>query len=385
MTMISGLVFGAVGVSSPLMTLYLQSLGASFAQISLILTSVAAILMFSNYIWGRISDRIGRRKPLIVGGLGSMACAFMLLSQAPNANWAWGVRVFEGISMAAYLTTSLALMGDLLTSEGHRGRHMGIYRGIGSVAFAVGAVTGGRLADMFSISTALYAAAGFYLAAALVALTLRETRAASTAEETPAQTPAQSKAERLPILFLGGVLLWTMAHGASTSMWPNYMDTFGYNKTTISSLWGFAAVVEGIGMPLIGSLSDVVGRAPLLIAGGIGIMLVQVGYITVAAYLPALVGVQAVRGFGFASYTTCAMTFASELGSKRVRGNNSGTFNAAGSSGQLIGALIGGTLVELMGFKFLFSVCAVAALSSAACFWLLRYRARREAAQVSAA
>ena len=30
-----------------------------------------AILMFSNYIWGRISDRIGRRKPLIVGGLGS--------------------------------------------------------------------------------------------------------------------------------------------------------------------------------------------------------------------------------------------------------------------------------------------------------------------------
>ncbi len=380
LTVISGLVFSAVGISSPLMTLYLQALGAGFARISLILTSVAATLMVSNYIWGRVSDRLGRRKPLIIGGLVSMALMFTLLSRAPNANWAWGVRLLEGLSMAAYATTSLALMGDLLSAQGKRGRRMGFYRGIGSFSFAVGAVIGGRLADQFSISFALSVSAGFYLMAALMALTLSEPspRIKETSVSKPKVAVTSPKLlranQRLPFLFLAGVLMWVTALGASASMWPNFMASLGYNKTTISSLWGLAATVEAIGMPLVGNLSDVVGRAPLLAAGGLGIAIVMLGYITLARFLPAVIGVQIVRGFGYASYTASAMTFAAELGDERVRGNNTGLFNATASSGQLLGAFLGGTIVEVMGFEFLFGVCSVSALLSAFFFLLLRYR-----------
>ena len=145
MTIISSFVFGAIGVSAPLMTIYLQELGASFSRISLILTSYAAILMLSNYGWGRISDWVGRRKPLIAGGLLSMSITVALLSRVPNDEWAWGVRILEGVSLAAYNTTSLALMGDLLASAGKRGQKIGLFRGIGSFAFAVGALMGGGL------------------------------------------------------------------------------------------------------------------------------------------------------------------------------------------------------------------------------------------------
>jgi MFS family permease len=380
LTVISSLVFSAVGISSPLMTLYLQALGAGFARISLILTSVAATLMVSNYIWGRVSDRLGRRKPLIIGGLASMALMFTLLSRAPNVNWAWGVRLLEGLSMAAYATTSLALMGDLISARGKRGRRMGFYRGIGSFSFAVGAVIGGRLADQFSISFALSVSAGLYLTASLVALTLSEPspRSKETNVSKPkvavTSTELPQANQRLPLLFLAGVLMWVTALGASASMWPNFMASLGYNKTTISSLWGLAATVEAIGMPLVGNLSDVVGRAPLLAAGGLGIAIVMLGYIILARFLPALIGVQIVRGFGYSSYTASAMTFAAELGDERVRGNNTGLFNATTSSGQLLGSFLGGTIVEVMGFEFLFGVCAVSALISAFFFLVLRYR-----------
>ncbi|MEM7028401.1 MAG: MFS transporter [Chloroflexota bacterium] len=375
MTIISSLVFGAIGVSAPLMTIYLQELGASFSRISLILTSYAAILMVSNYAWGRLSDWIGRRKPLVVIGLFSVSIAFALLSRAPNDNWAWGIRILEGLSLAAYNTTSLALMGDLLASAGKRGQKIGIFRGIGSFAFAIGALLGGRIADAYTTGTALLFSAIFYLIAACVALTLHEERSASSPEKTVSEVNEKDTPkplyQRPPAFFLLGVFLWTAAHGASASMWPNYMISLGYNKTVTSSLWALAAAVEGIGMPLVGILSDSIGRFPILVMGGIGIMLVQVGYITVARWIPALMGVHVVRGFGFASYTTGAMTFTAEIGDKKVRGNNSGTFYTASSTGQLFGSMLGGNLVDFAGFTILFSVCGVMAFLSAVSFGFL--------------
>lgn len=390
MTLISSLSFGAVGVSAPLMTIYLRDLGASFSRISLILTTYAAVLIISNYSWGRFADWLGRRRPLIMGGLFSVSLAFVLMSQVPNANWAWGVRIFEGVALAAVNTTSLALMGDLLTMAGKRGRNMGLFRGVGSFAFAVGAVSGGYLADLFSISNALLLSAGFYALAGLVAVTLQEPRLSpADLATTPTNTPEPVEPtykplySRPPLYFLLGVFLWTGAHGASASMWPNYMDSLGYDKVTTSSLWGLAAVVEAIGMPLVGLLSDSIGRVPILMAGGILIMIVQLGYIFLAGRIPALMGVHVVRGFGFASYTTGSMTFTAEIGDKKIRGNNSGTFYTAASTGQLFGAMLGGNLVEFLGFTAMFAVCGVAALLSTVSFGFLgRHQRQTEAALV---
>lgn len=381
LTLIIALVFTAMGVSVPLITLYLEALGADYVRISLILTTFAATAMVGNYVWGRVSDRLGRRKPLIMGGLAGLALAYALLSRAPTANWAWSVRVLEGASAAAYTTTSLALMGDLLAAGGgHRGRRMGTYRGMGSLAFAVGALAGGRLADHYSLRLAFGLCAILYTLAALGALALREVASPTPPAEAPSTEAgvwplaSPSDDQRLPLPFLAGVFLWMAALASSASMWPNFMARLGYGKTVISGLWGLAAVTEAPVMWLAGNLSDVVGRAPLLTAGGIGVALVMLGYLTVARVLSALAGVQIVRGLAYGTYTASAMIFATEVGDERVRGSNSGLYNAAASGGQLMGLLMGGTLAQVRGFAFLFWVCAAGALLSGACFWTLRRR-----------
>ena len=388
LTLISAIFYIAIGISSPLITLYLQALGASYAQISLILGSVVITTFFANYLWGWLSDRLGRRKPLLITGLLILATSFFLLSWAPSGSYAWAARVFEGLGTAAYGTLSLAIMGDLLEAEKQKGRRMGIFRGIGSFGFAIGASIGGILADATSIATTLMLCSAIYLVAAACALTIREVTSVAPASivnrQLPTLNPRQIliNLQSLPVLFLIGVLFWSAAHSASASMWPNYMQSLGYSKTAITNLWGLAALVEFPAMVGAGALSDLFGRAPLLIAGGSFIALTNLGYLFLAGIFPLLLLVQVVRGFGFGSYTTTAMTFATEQSVQSTRGSKSGLFNTVSSAGSLVGSSLGGTLVQLAGFHFLYGVVATLAISSAICFFLLRQRTPVQTAPV---
>jgi MFS family permease len=373
LTLINFLTLVAIGISSPLFTLYLQELGATFALISLIITGAMVAMLVSNAAWGWLADWLQARKRLFVAALAGTAIAYFWLSAADNLAMAWLARLLNDISMAGVATLSLALMGDALDASARKGRSMGFSRGLGSLAFAAGAFGGGWLADAWGFGFIFLVCGGFYLTAALVALRLRE--APASTPSFSASPVAESRPSGLPLLFLAGVALWTMAHVASTSMWPNYMSALGYSKTAISSLWGLAAVVEMPAMVLSGALSDGIGRAAVLAAGGVGIALVQIGYLLLAVSLPALIGVQIVRGFGFGSYTAAAMTFAAETGGQAQRGRNSGVFNMAGVVGQLAGSLTGGMLVQVAGFHALFILCAGLALGSALCFLWLRRRA----------
>ncbi|HHW88188.1 MAG TPA: MFS transporter [Chloroflexi bacterium] len=373
LTLVNFLAFIAIGINSPLLTLYLQGLGADFAFISVILTSTILVMLVSNPAWGWLADRLGRRKPLYIVGLAGAALGYFWLSAADNVATAWPARLLDALSMAGVSTLGLTLMGDTLDASQRRGRSMGLTRGLASLAFAAGAFMGGRLADAFGISSVFGVCGGFLAAAALVALLLHEVKPTPVAVAVAAPPVAPSpRPLGLPALFLAGVVLWTAAHVASTSMWPNYMEANGYSKTTISSLWSLAALIEMPAMWLGGALSDITGRAVVLAAGGVLVATVQIGYLLLVASLPALLGVQMVRGFGFGSYTAASMTFASEVGGKAQRGGNSGLFNTAGSAGQLAGSLLGGMLVQAAGFRTLFLVCAGLALCSALCFLLLR-------------
>lgn len=388
LTGVIGLVYLSIGLSSPLITLYLKDLGASYQQIAIILTSFSATALLSNYAWGWITDRIGRRKPILLIGLVGLGLAYWQLSRVPDANIAWGLRVLEGMAAAAYATPSLALMGDLLADTGQRGRRMGYYRGSASMMFAVGAFFGGSIADRTSISIVLTICAGVYLLAALATLFVREIAPAKRqlAPETPATTTSSATKERqLPLIFLLGASLWTAAHGAGASMWPNYMASLGYAKTEITRLWSLAALVEFPSMAVAGIASDTLGRAPLLFAGGAFAAVVHIGYVTLAAVVPALLIIQVIRGFAFGSFTTTGMTFAAEWGSQQRRGRNSGAYNAANGVGGLIGTFLGGTIVQILGFQSLYTVCALLAGGSAVAFFFLRRQQKKEAATEQAA
>lgn len=364
-----------MGLTMPVMTVYLETLGASFAAISLIMTSFTLTALLANYASGWLSDKVRRRKPLLVGGLLLIALAYVGLGRVLDATQAWPLRILEGIGSGAYGTLSLAMMGDLLEDSSRRGRSMGLLRGLGSVAFAVGAVIGGWFSTRFSTPFVFMAAGGCYAAAALVMTAVHEHhehhRPPAAGEREPLGAPTGYSGLGLPLLFLTGVFLWTSAVGAFTSMWANAMKHAGYSQQAISTLWALAASIELPGMTIAGFISDLVGRTPLLAVGGVGIALVFGAYIFVIQWLPAVIAAQVGRGLSYGSYLANAMTYTAEHSNRFTRGSVSGVFSAATGGGQLVGMLAGGFIVQAFGFTTLFSLCSLAGLTAAVCFILL--------------
>lgn len=367
LTIVLFLVFAASGATSPMLSLYLQSLGADYAHISAILTTYAVACLAASYVWGRLSDRLGRRKPLVVGGLWGGAFAFALLAAAPTATFAWGVRVLEAVAMTAYGTVSLAFMGDLLANNPARGRRMGSYRGFGSLSFSLGAFGGGSIIQFLGMRQVLALCALFLAAAAAVAMTIRE---AAPVDPQPAPTTgvASAQPQRMPILFLLGVLLWTGAFWSAYSMWPNYLRDLGYPESAANWLWGLAAISEVPFMSVVGLLSDALGRAPVLAMGGLGVGLVLLGYVTLNRWLAGLMAVQVFRGFAYSAFTATSMIYATESGTARTRAGSVGVYNVAMSLGQILGLAVGGQVVQRAGFTTLFLASALVFVVSAAVF-----------------
>ncbi len=93
------------------------SLGASYAYISIILTSYTATALIFNYAWGRISDVAGGAEGIPGAGLGRNGSCQSIAQHRSQCRLGLARAYPRGASMAAYGTISLALMGDLLEQE----------------------------------------------------------------------------------------------------------------------------------------------------------------------------------------------------------------------------------------------------------------------------
>ncbi len=349
------LVYFSSGIQSTMMPVYAQSLGADTREIGLVLATFQLAALLSQLWWGNISDRLGRRKPLLLIGTLGMSCT---LSGAALAR-EWGVLVplliLQGMAMAAYSTGSLALIGDLLEDQGSRGKLMGMYRTWGSLAFAIAAFSGGWLADSYSMRVPLLLAASGLLIGFLISTRIREQPLQRGAGQAPpvAAPEASEHGERLTTRraiwsFLALVFLWTFAMGAIAFLWPVYMRGVGYSQTMVGSLWALAALGEVPCLILAGILADRWGRKRVLLIGMSCMALVYLCY-TVSTALWWLIPVQLVRAFAYASYEAPSLLYATELGLRRQRGRLASYFYAANGGGGVLGSAIGGSVAQAAG------------------------------------
>jgi MFS family permease len=358
------LVYLATGLWSPLLAVYSRSLGAETGQIGLVLATFQITNLASQYGWGRFSDRLGRRKPLLLLGTAGMGLAYIGIASAGQYGWLFAARALEGVALSAYSTGSLALIGDLLEDQAGRGRLMGIYRTFGSLAFAIAALTGGWLADSFSLRVPFAIAALCYLLAFVLGMQINEPttddRRPTTGEDlhdtrlsAPNSQPLTPNSRRALWSFLALLGTWMFAMSAVVPLWPVYMGTVGYSKTAIGGLWALAALGEVPCMILAGHLADRWGRKHVMLAGFVAMSGVYLAY-TLSPLLAWIVGVQLVRSFAYAAMEAPALLYATELGLRQQRGRLAGLYYSAGSLGAIAGSIVGGAIAQSAGLPNMF-------------------------------
>ena len=160
---INQLGFGSI---VPVLPLYARSFGVSQAAIGLAIAVYGLARFLVAMPVGHLSDRLGRRPALALGGLitaaGNLLCAY-----APNYPTFVGARFVAGIGAAFVLTAGQIVLADI-TTPAVRGRAMAIYQGTFLFAVGIGPFPGGMLAERFGLATPFVAYAVTGTLAALV-------------------------------------------------------------------------------------------------------------------------------------------------------------------------------------------------------------------------
>jgi len=185
--------FGAI---VPVIALYARSFGVLQAAIGLAIAVYGLARFLVAVPVGKLTDVLGRRAALALGGLvtaaGNLLCAY-----APNFATFVGARFVAGAGAALVLIAGQIVLADITTPE-RRGRVMAIYQGVFLFAVGVGPYPGGLLAERFGLAAPflVYAGAGL-LASAVAWLTIPDTRVPAVSAEAAAALPPFAAQVRL--------------------------------------------------------------------------------------------------------------------------------------------------------------------------------------------
>ncbi|NIR42850.1 MAG: MFS transporter [Gemmatimonadetes bacterium] len=153
------------GIVLPLLPFFAGELGASPAVIGLIVGIHPGMQLVFGPIWGRLSDRLGRRPILLLGLVGS-ALSYLIFALATNVWWLFLSRAMAGIA-GANVPVAQAYIADS-TDLGDRTRGMGLIGAAFGLGFIAGPAIGGVLVE-FGYAVPGFFAAGLSLANAIAA------------------------------------------------------------------------------------------------------------------------------------------------------------------------------------------------------------------------
>ena len=130
------------GIIIPLFPYMAVRLGATPEQITPILAVYSLCQFIAAPLWGRLSDRFGRR-PILMSSMLGAAASYLMLAFGDGIGWLVASRALGGI-MAGNISAAMAYASDVTTSE-NRARGLGMVGAAIGIGFMLGPALGGLL------------------------------------------------------------------------------------------------------------------------------------------------------------------------------------------------------------------------------------------------
>jgi DHA1 family tetracycline resistance protein-like MFS transporter len=249
----------------PILPFYAEHYGASPVAVGLIYTTVAGVALFASPLWGRLSDRIGRKGVLLAAQIAS-AIGFTLLGIG-GALWViYVARAIEGLGGGG-LGVTQAYVSDV-TTPAERARAFGLVGATFGIGFLIGPALTAVLVR-FGYAVPLFVGAA--LATTTVFLTLFLLPESHKPVATAVSLRTIASALRAPAL--GTLLLAQFAFSFAFYSWISIFALFvervlGFGPSQSSGVFVVSALV-GIVIQafLIGKLVDRFGEGRIAITG----------------------------------------------------------------------------------------------------------------------
>jgi multidrug resistance protein len=357
------------GIVLPILPLWAEEFGASPVQIGLITASYAIAQLLFAPVWGRLSDRYGRR-PIILLSLAGSAVSALMIGLAGTLVILFVARILQGVAGASYAAAQ-AYVADVTTKQ-ERARGMGM---IGA-AFGLGFILGPAFGAIFSTVDERLP---FFVAAALAALNwliayrrLPESRrpgaAAAPTPRLDVLRRSLASRELAPLVWLSFIATFAFVGMESTfALFGEYR--FYYSALEVGLLFAYIGVLAAVGQGLlVGRLVQRFGEWRVLVAGlvgtGAGLALTAAAH-DLWLLLIGLAPLAVASGLVFATTTALISLAAHEREQGAVLGLTASVGSAARIAGPVVATLLfqhAGIAVPLVIGAVLFALCAAAAI-----------------------
>ena len=353
----------------PLLPLFLSSvLGASATALGAIegaAESVAAFLKLASGAW---SDRLTRRKPLVVAGYTLASIARPLIGLANGVLQVGALRVTDRIGKGIRTSPRDALIADAVAPS-QRGAAFGLHRAGDHLGAVIGPLVAFVLLQFLGLSLRtvfLLAAIPAALAVAVLVLAVRE-QATRRSASGSLGLKARDGLSTTFWKYLAVLLVFSLGN-ASDAFLLLRASALGVAAAHIPLLWAAHHVVKALANVRGGALSDRVGRRPLIIAGWAVYAVVYLAFAQASAAWHAWA---LFLGYGlyFGLTEGVEKAFVADLVPDRLRGTAFGWFNFTLGLAAFPASLIFGALWDVRGAATAFGVAA--SLAAAASLLLL--------------
>jgi MFS family permease len=263
----------------PLLPVYTANLGADPAITGNFLAIVYVGLACGSVAAGWLSDRLQRRKALYVAvGVANVPVNW-LMGRAANMGQLTVLMTLSGFLIGMGLSL-LGILTGLFADRAERGRVFGLLGMTGSFGSVIGGLTIGPAADRWGYPTMLTLLALFYVLWPLLGSFLRDTTVTRRQTKAISISGEGTRLGGAFILLLIVTLLFTLGGFVSSMGRSLAMDELGLPSAAISSTTAVSGVIGLPLRPLIGRLSDRVGRKRLMV---LCYLLRAVGFLALSA------------------------------------------------------------------------------------------------------
>ncbi|WP_219838017.1 MFS transporter [Paenibacillus sp. R14(2021)] len=278
------LVMGGMTMIIPFMSLYLQSERIGLTDPHAIATW-AGVIFAGNFVtsflfqplWGKLSDRYGRKMMLLRSGFG-MAIVMVLMGFATSPWHLLLLRLVNG-TISGFNPAAVSLV-SVATPKERMGFAMGTLQSGGIAGTILGPFLGGLLADAFGYRPIFYLTGSLLFAASLLAFFVvreRFDRAAAASQGNMSIIDGFRQLSRVPQLMslFAVTFLLQFAMIGPMPLLPLYVQQLHGTAVNLAFWAGFVSSASGltnmIAAPLLGRLSDRIGQEKVLSISLIGV------------------------------------------------------------------------------------------------------------------
>lgn len=360
-------------VRMPVLSLFAESLGAGPERIGLIVSVSTITGVLLKLPSGALSDIYGRKMLLRIGvvafGLPPFIYPFIT-----DLNALTGLRFVHGLATAIFAPSALATVADLYKER--RGAALGTYTACTQSGSLLGPFLGGWLAYEAGFPTAFVTAGVFGCIAILIFFSLhldeppprvREKGLAPVLAEMGKGFLAVARNRRVLITSSTDAAKM-VANGALMAFLPLYGLSVGLNPGEVGLLFSVQAVTSFLSKPIMGRVSDRVGRQPLIV---IGLLICAATFISMPHVSSFAVLLVLSSGFGFGEAVVSSSSAALVADSSEFKrlGAGMGMQGTVMDIGHASGPLLAGLLIAHASYQSAFAVIAGLQILAAIAFW----------------